>query len=87
MASKASPYLIPMDYFFWGVVKDKVFSKKPQNLHEMVGFIHDACQEIDDNKELCKKVCLSVSSRLEQCSLFKDVLKENSLNHFITKRV
>ena len=30
-------------------------------------FIIKACQEIDDDKDLCLRVCMSVSSRLQQC--------------------
>jgi hypothetical protein len=33
----------------------------------MIRCIREACQEIDDNKELCAKVCLSVASRLQEC--------------------
>lgn len=62
-----SPDLTPMDFFFWGVVKEKVFSKKPLDVNQMVEFIRQACQDIDENKELCRKVCLSVNSRLQQC--------------------
>ncbi len=56
-----------MDFFFWGVVKDQVFLKKPRDLNQMVEFIRQACQDIDENKELCRKVCFSVTSRLQQC--------------------
>ena len=33
----------------------------------MIQFIREACQEIDDNKNLCAKVCLSVETRLQEC--------------------
>jgi len=33
----------------------------------MIHYIRETCQEIDNNKELCAKVCLSVASRLQQC--------------------
>ena len=62
-----SPDLTPMDFFFWGVVKDKPFSRKPRTVDDMIRCIREACQEIDDNKELCAKVCLSVASRLQEC--------------------
>jgi len=53
-------------FFFWGVVKDKVFSLKPRTV-DMIRCIREACQETDDNKELCVKVCLSSASRLQEC--------------------
>jgi hypothetical protein len=61
------PDLTPMDFFFWGVVKDKVFSRKPRSVDDMIHCIREACQETDDNKELCAKVCLGVGSRLQEC--------------------
>jgi len=62
-----SPDLTPMDSFFWDVVKDEVFSRKPRYVDDMIHCIREACQEIDNNKELCAKVCLSVASRLQEC--------------------
>jgi len=56
-----------MDFFFWGVVKDKVLSLKPRIVDDMIRCIREASQETDDNKELCAKVCLSVASRLQEC--------------------
>jgi hypothetical protein len=56
-----------MDFFFWGVVKDKALSRKPRTVDDMIRCIRDACQEIYDNKKLCAKVCLSVASRLQEC--------------------
>jgi len=56
-----------MDFFFWGVVKDKDFSRKPHTVDDMIRCIREACEETDNNKELCAKVCLSVASRLQEC--------------------
>jgi hypothetical protein len=53
--------------FFWGVVKDKVFSQQPRIVDDMICCIREACQETDDNKELCAEVCFSVASRLQEC--------------------
>ena len=33
----------------------------------MIQFIIEACQEIDDDKDLCLRMCMSVSSWLQQC--------------------
>lgn len=62
-----SPDLTPMDFFFWGTVKDKVFARKPRTVESMIQFILEACQEIDADKDLCSRVCISVRSRLEEC--------------------
>jgi hypothetical protein len=51
----------------WGVTKDKVFSRKPRTVDDMSQFIKEANQEIDNNKNLCAKVCLSVETRLQEC--------------------
>ena len=32
----------------------------------MIQFSIEACQEIDDDKDLCLRVCMSVSCRLQQ---------------------
>ena len=64
-----SPDLTPMDFFFffWGVVKDKVFSRKPHCLDDMIRYIEEACEEINEDKEVCDRVCLSVAGRLQDC--------------------
>jgi hypothetical protein len=59
-----SPDLTQMDFFFWSVDKDKVFSR---TVDDMIGCIREACKEIDENRELCAKVCLSVASRPKEC--------------------
>jgi len=56
-----------MDFFFCGVVKDKVFSRKKHTVDDMIRCVREACQETDENKELCTKVCLSVASKLQEC--------------------
>jgi len=56
-----------MDFFFCGVVKDKVFSRKKGTVDDMIRCVRESCQETDENKELCTKVCLSVASRLQEC--------------------
>ena len=52
-----SPYFpdsTPMDFFFGGFGKDKVFARKPGTVEDMIQFIIaclEACQEIDDDKD------------------------------------
>ena len=56
-----------MAFFFWGYVKYKVFARRPRSVEDMAQFIREACQDIDADKDLCARVCMSVHSRLEQC--------------------
>ena len=56
-----------MDFFLGGTVKDEVFARRPRTVEGMIQFIWEACQEINADKDLCSKVCMSVRSRLEEC--------------------
>ena len=62
-----SPDLTPMDFFFWGVVKNKVYERKPQTVDEMKEFITDAFMDTDSDRKVCRTVCQSVSDRLDAC--------------------
>jgi len=62
-----SPDLTPMDFFFWGVVKNKVYEKNPKTVHELTDYIHDAFREINEDRNLCRTVCQSVLDRCEEC--------------------
>ena len=62
-----SPNLTPMDFFFWGVLKDKVYSRKPRSVEELKNYIRVAFQEINTQSDLCKKICRSVGGRLQNC--------------------
>ena len=62
-----SPDLNPMDLFFWGVLKDKVYARKPVTVQQLKNFIEDAFQEIRSHRNLCRTVCVSVADRLHEC--------------------
>ena len=62
-----SPDLTPMDFFLWGAVKDKVFSSNPTTLENLRAAIIRELAVIDNNKELCAKVCESVLGRMDLC--------------------
>ena len=62
-----SPDLTPMDFFFWGVVKNKVYEKNPKTINELKDYIHDALREIDEDRNLCRTVCQSGLDRCEEC--------------------
>ena len=62
-----SPDLSPLNFFFGGTVKDKVFARKPRTIEDMIKITLEACQKIDADKDLCSRVCMNVCSRLEEC--------------------
>ena len=43
-----SPDLTPMDFFFWGVLKDKVYSQKPRS-----DLCKNVCRSIRDRLQSC----------------------------------
>jgi len=56
-----------MDFFFGGVVKNKVCEREPQTVDEMKEFITDAFMDTDSDRKLCRTVCQSVLDRLDAC--------------------
>lgn len=62
-----SPDLTPMDFFFWGILKDFVYHEQPRTLVEMRARIHEGFERINANTELCQKVCRSVVNRCHFC--------------------
>lgn len=60
-----SPDLTPMDFYFWGKIKNKVYVNRPQNIDELKERIRDACQNI--SREELRKVNLHVRKVVEEC--------------------
>lgn len=61
-----SPDLTPMDYSIWGILKEKVFTRRPKSIPEMRQFIVEEFQLL--SVELCQKICRSVPKRLQRCA-------------------
>ena len=59
--------LDPMDFFFWGVLKDKVYSQKPRIVNDLKNHIREAFHEINAQSDLCEKVCRNVRDRFQSC--------------------
>ena len=57
-----------MDFFFGGVVKNKVYEKNPKTINESKDYIHDAFKDIEEDRSLCRTMCQSVLDRWEECS-------------------
>ena len=61
-----SPDLTPLDFFFWGVMKINVYTRKIKNLVHLKAVIVVECQKINGDPALLRKVCYSVTTRVEQ---------------------
>lgn len=68
-----SPDLTPMDFFLWGVLKDMVYSEKPNSVANIKQIIKEKVQLINSDKDLCQKVCHSVKDRLEKIIKYEGV--------------
>ena len=62
-----SPDLSPLDFFFWGVIKDRVYAEKFTDLASLKTAIRREAKKIGNDTELLKKVCLSVTNRVQEC--------------------
>ena len=58
-----SPDLTPMDFFFWGYLKNKVYSHTIDNMDELKEAITYTAQHIP--RDFFQKVCESVPARLD----------------------
>ena len=74
-----SPDLTPLDFFLWGVLKDKVFKRKPKTIIELKTVICEEIKTINDDKELLTCVCNSIKDRLEACIKYEGQQIENFL--------
>ena len=64
-----SPDLTPLDFFFWGFIKDKVYKTKFDlaDVEHLKEEITRRIEELKANPELLRKVTGSVSGRVQQC--------------------
>ena len=63
------PDLIPMDFVFWCVVKNKVYQRNPFTVNESKDYISDAFSEIDGDQNLYCTVCQDVLDRYEDINI------------------
>ena len=57
-----SPDLSPMDFFYWGYIKQKVYSRKPSTMDDLKTAISDEIENLD--QAMLKKVVSTMPSRL-----------------------
>lgn len=60
-----SPDLTPLDYFLWGVLKEKVYRTRPQNQQELQARIIRACSEVTPQQ--IRNVILNLRKRNDKC--------------------
>ena len=60
-----SPDLTPLEFFLWGFLKDKIYSRKPTTIAEMRVAIEEEYAQV--SLEMLLDVCRSISLRYEKC--------------------
>lgn len=60
-----SPDITPMDFYFWGTVKNKVYKSRPRNRQELCERIRQACHEISIPE--LRRVANNNRKRIEKC--------------------
>lgn len=60
-----SPDVTPMDFYFWGTIKNKVYKNRPRNRAELCDRIREACNEV--TVEELRKVVKNNKKRIEKC--------------------
>ena len=60
-----SPDLSPCDFFLWGVLKDRVYRRKPRSIEELKNGITTEISAINSN--LCQMVRRSVTDCSRRC--------------------
>ena len=62
-----SPDLTPCDFSLWGILKDRVYAQNPCNTDHLKSLIEQEFISINDDIELCQKICRSVADRCQMC--------------------
>lgn len=62
-----SPDLTPCDFSLWGIIKDRVYARKPRDLNHLKMLIKEEFTSLNDKIELCQKICHSVANRSQMC--------------------
>ena len=65
--SPRSPDLNPMDFYFWGHLKQIVYSTKIRDLDHLKSRIIDACLQIDGDADLLNRVYKNFEFRIGLC--------------------
>jgi hypothetical protein len=62
-----NPDLTPCDFFLWGIIKDKVYTKQATNLMQLQQNICEAFDELKEREDYMVHVMLSLPERYQKC--------------------
>ena len=63
-----SPDLTPLDFSLWGYLKHKVYGNHIISVQQLKQLIKDEIELLNLDKTLLKRVCNSVTHRIQQCN-------------------
>lgn len=69
-----SPDITPLDFYFWGTIKNKVYKSRPRNREELCERIRQACREITVPE--LRRVAKNNRKRIEKCIILEGGLVE-----------
>jgi len=62
-----SPDLTPCDYSMWGILKERVYSQNVLTISELKERITTEFAALNNDKDLCRRICHSVQRRIQLC--------------------
>ncbi|CAF3819549.1 unnamed protein product [Rotaria sp. Silwood1] len=62
-----SPHLTPCDFSLWGIMKDRVYAQSPRDVNHLKSLIKQEFTSLNNNIELCQRICQSVAARCQMC--------------------
>lgn len=62
-----SPDLNPLDYFFWGYLKSKVYEVEIESREHLIQRIEDSCNNLRNNPDLIRKSIGNLHKRARKC--------------------
>jgi len=62
-----SPDLTPCDFALWGILKDRVFARRPRSIEILKAVITEELYVISDDKALLEHICQTVRKRCLAC--------------------
>lgn len=56
-----------MDFAVWGMIREKVYVTRPENLDHLQNLIENAFTELNQDRRLISRICYSVTTRVNSC--------------------
>ena len=60
--------LSSLEFFFWGVIKDRVYGQKFTEIESLQAAIVGEVSIVNGDTDLLHRVCASVTNRIQECS-------------------